>query len=564
MESKKKIILVAIVAFTIMFSYFAVAYFQDVTTRWVVQGENALPSIVLNFPDDENETENLNIEFNWTTNDADADVLDHMWFLDLIPTMNSPLKEIEDTDEVTNYSHLFTYDGLYYWKVEVTDGRDVVSSETRSISINNNTENAFPSISSYSISNDIGDIDTVFYYQLTYLDSDNNSPSFVKVIIDGTEFNMHQQEVNDTNCSDGKDYYYATNLGLGLHNYSFYISDGYAVNMTTVIEEPFVVEEYYQTPEIALTSPISGSILSNNTVTFEWNVTDGDDDILYTELWLWKGLDGIKQIYNVNSGFSIELELATYYWQVHVVDDHTENLSSKWTFGVISTGKQCSITIQPDETTEETGSSFTGDLVITNEGPIESYEVYWYVELWNLERTTRLATDSGSLAVTTTATVSYNVPVDESIEGGNYLLRAFAYDNIRDTGNLVGQDEINVVIDALTILPTDTEIKWFSLIYDSPRYVLSVEDYLQAEQIRLPLTYDYNFLFFTGSRPLNDVEVYLFSNNTFVQLSVTKVSTDIYKFGELNVDEGFLVVVINPSITDCTTVYNWLHKGDIN
>jgi len=558
---KKGVIILVIIMFLLIFT--VVAYYQNITTTWRVVIPNTPPLINLLLPVDSTTIYNTTVEFNWTSSDVDNDTLNHMWFLDSLPTMNTPLKTTQDTGEGLNHTPALVMDGVWYWKVEVTDGEDVDTSETRQVTFRNNATNTFPDIINHSISAEIGDLDTIFYYLLTYTDADNNSASAVKVYIDSIVYDMTETDVDDINCTDGKDYYYYTSLDLGIHNYSFYVSDGISFNTTSIMEGPIVVIEYYQVPQITLMNPLPGEVFLVNNITFIWNITDPDNDLLYTELWLWQGANEQKQIYDVSSGVEFDLSPATYYWQILAVDEHGENISEKRMFGVVASGKQCSVTIQADDTTEPTGGTFTGDLVITNEGPMESYEVYWYVELWDEDKDKRISGDAGSLAVTTTVTVSFEVEIPEDIAGGDYYLLAFAYDSAQDNASLIGTDELAVEVEARIILHTDMTVIWHSLIYDTPRYGVDLEEFPHATQVRIPLTYNYSWLLFSGNRALKGVEIYLFTDNVFIKATPVFVSMGVYSFGEVESKDTILIVVPNPSATDSTVIFNWLHPGDI-
>lgn len=556
MERKAKFVIVMIAVIICLVA--AVAYYQEVITRWRVTPPNTPPEISLGVPTDSATINASTLFFNWTSSDVDGDTLDHEWFIDLYPTMNSPEKITENKGELQNHSPVSLLDGIWYWKVEVSDGEAVNSSETRQVTMSEYPTNHLPDILNYSLTPIIGGVTSVFYYLITYQDADNDSADSVKVYIDGTAYNMLEVNSSDLNNSDGKYYYYQTLLSLGVHDFSFYVSDGYSANMTSTIEGPVVIPDYNTLPEITLISPSPGEIFDTINVTFLWDIFDAEDNLDYYELWLWKGSNP-KQVYSVPNGTTLQLAADTYHWQILAVDDYGQNTSEKRSFGVLATGKQCSVTIQADDTSEKTGESFTGDLVITNEGPLESYEVYWYVELWNKKKTIRYTSDVGSVAVTTTVTVSFDVPIDEDLDGGTYYLRAFAYDSSVDDGILIGQDELKVTVDVKTILYSDMTVVWYSLIYDTPRYTINLDDYPEATQIKVPLTYNYSFLFFSGIRALKGMELYLYSDSSFIQIPATIVSPGVYSFGGVEQEGMKLVIVPNPSITDCTWVFNLLH-----
>lgn len=537
------------------------AYYVSITTTWIVTIPSDTPSVTLDLPLDGNISTTNPVLFNWTSvdNDTAPGDLEHMWFLDLIPTMNTPYKITSNTGNSTNYSYNFPLGGTYYWKVEVTDGDTVNASEIRSITFDMHPGNHVPMLTNISLTPDHGNVDTDFNYTVSYTDLDNESPSAIKVCIDGTCYNMIAFNVTDTNYSDGKLYYYNTSLNIGTHNYTFYCEDTWSANMTQIYDGPFVVDNHW--PEIVLYTPTPGQVLVTSNVEFTFNVTDVDDNLLYTEVWIWKD-GGVKEIHSISNGTILELFAGTYEWQVLAVDSYGQNLSEKWSFGVLATGKQCSVTLQIDDKSMKAGENFTGDLTITNEGPNPSYEVYWYVELWDKAKNKYYSSDAGSKAVTTTVEVSYSVPIDEDLDAGRYYLRAFAYNSTKTNGTIIGQDEVLVTIAVKTIQYTEMNTLWSSLVYDTPRYSVDLSEYPLATQVRLPLEYNYSFLFFEGSRVLNTVKMFTFSNFQFTEIAISKVSVGVYEFVEQE-PNCVLIIVPNYSITDRTWLYNWLHTDDI-
>ena len=88
----------------------------------------------------------------------------------------------------------------------------------------------------------IGTSSTIFTYQITYKDSDNNPPEFgvVRLYIDGDWVAMWETNASDTYYVDGKDYYYQTTLSLGNHQYFFSVSDGFSVTTSSLMDAPSV------------------------------------------------------------------------------------------------------------------------------------------------------------------------------------------------------------------------------------------------------------------------------------------------------------------------------------
>ena len=85
-----------------------------------------------------------------------------------------------------------------------------------------------------------GDTTTNFVFQVTYIDLDNDTPSFINVYINNTKYNMTKQNLGDNDYTDGCIYIYSTNLPVGNYYYKFNTSDGGAVIDTPSYSGPTV------------------------------------------------------------------------------------------------------------------------------------------------------------------------------------------------------------------------------------------------------------------------------------------------------------------------------------
>ena len=85
-----------------------------------------------------------------------------------------------------------------------------------------------------------GDTTTNFVFQVTYIDLDNDTPSFIYVYINSVNYSMTKQDSGDNNYTDGCIYIYNTTLPVGTHNYWFSTSDGGAVIDTPGYSGPTV------------------------------------------------------------------------------------------------------------------------------------------------------------------------------------------------------------------------------------------------------------------------------------------------------------------------------------
>jgi hypothetical protein len=73
-----------------------------------------------------------------------------------------------------------------------------------------------------------GDITTKFNFTIKYQDQDNDPAFFVLACIDDVNYSMSAILPDDEDYSDGKSYWYCTQLSAGNHTYKFIISDGEA------------------------------------------------------------------------------------------------------------------------------------------------------------------------------------------------------------------------------------------------------------------------------------------------------------------------------------------------
>jgi hypothetical protein len=91
-----------------------------------------------------------------------------------------------------------------------------------------------PSITQYgAIPSTVNLGDSISFFA-AYTDLDNEAPSYVRVHIDSTDYDMLQNETGDTTYFDSKTYYYSTtSLTGGLHDYFFRVKDANSIEVTT-------------------------------------------------------------------------------------------------------------------------------------------------------------------------------------------------------------------------------------------------------------------------------------------------------------------------------------------
>jgi len=269
----RKRIKVILVLFALL-STLSYASYYYVTTTWIVS--NPDPSVTLDFPLD-NVTINVNTtEFNWTGDGGNA-TLRYVFYIDSIPTFTSPNLRAINRDKNTSYTPEPLEDGHWYWRVEVSDGEQINVSETRHLIVNTVPPNNFPSLTNMLLSPSSGTTITLFYYNVTYTDIDNDSAEYVRVYIDGNPYDLSEVNPSDSDVTDGKAYTYSTTLNISSHTYLFMCSDGNATNTTSTFFGPTVTHVVETCPESSNEQPANKSTLVSINVGY-WNITITDDD----------------------------------------------------------------------------------------------------------------------------------------------------------------------------------------------------------------------------------------------------------------------------------------------
>jgi hypothetical protein len=135
-------------------------------------------------------------------------------------------------------------DDITIW---VKDSGNAMDSQALKIKIT--SVNTAPALSSRVLTPATGDTTTPFNFQVKYKDLDGSmgdTPTFVRIVIDGTEYDMAKLNATDMDFTEGVTYTYTTYLSSGTHDYYFTCSDG-AENGRLPHTEP----DTFTTPEIA-------------------------------------------------------------------------------------------------------------------------------------------------------------------------------------------------------------------------------------------------------------------------------------------------------------------------
>ncbi len=176
-----------------------------------------------------NQTSLLNFTVNYT--DKNNDVPEYVNVL--INGTSYPMEKQNSSDEYYIDGCLYRYliylqPGTYNYSYECSDGALYNSTSTyfgiNIVGINSNS----PTLINGQVDPVTGwNGVTYFAFTVNYTDTDNNAPNYMNVTINGTSYSMTQQDIYDSNYSDGCLYLYNTTLNVvGNYSYYFNCSDG--------------------------------------------------------------------------------------------------------------------------------------------------------------------------------------------------------------------------------------------------------------------------------------------------------------------------------------------------
>ena len=153
----------------------------------------------------------------------------------------------------------------YYF--EASDGTDSARLPSGGSYSGPTVGNSVPVLSSGGVSPSSGNFITTFTFTVTYLDADNDPPTYVRVSIDGVYYEMVKQNSGDNDYTNGCVYVYSTKLGLGSHSFYFVASDGadsVRLPSTGWFSGPNVFDDV--PPELTITVPASDTTVSTGVI----------------------------------------------------------------------------------------------------------------------------------------------------------------------------------------------------------------------------------------------------------------------------------------------------------
>ncbi len=176
-------------------------------------------------------TGNITSDFNFTITYTDLGNIAPTFIRVVIDGASNPMSirnssDFDFTDGVEFiYSTSLSY-GSHEYHFEASNGSDVERVLRIGESSGPTILNAPPSLSNGTVSPSAGNESTTWFtFTVEYLDIDNDQPTYVRVYINSTPYDMGQL-VLDTNYTDGCVYNYTTNLTAGNYTYYFTTYDG--------------------------------------------------------------------------------------------------------------------------------------------------------------------------------------------------------------------------------------------------------------------------------------------------------------------------------------------------
>jgi len=173
-----------------------------------------------------------------------------------------------------NFGTFSTFAGSFYFETDYAQGNTHVF-------IDNINHTYYPNHNAPQLINGhfvpgTGDQQTPLNFTVNYSDVDNTAPAYVRVLINGTQFSMSQQDPGDTNYNDGCIYHFTTFLQPGNYSYQFTCSDGVYTNSTAIYSNLTVTMSNGNAPSLDL--PSVAPLIGDHSTTFNFTVVYFDAD----------------------------------------------------------------------------------------------------------------------------------------------------------------------------------------------------------------------------------------------------------------------------------------------
>lgn len=327
------------------------------------------------------------------------------------------------------------------------------------------TANRVPTISSGSVTPDNGPFGTTFTYSTTYTDQDGDAPSYVKVYVDGTGYDMTKILGDYTS---GATYQFLTaTLSKGSHSYYFSASDGTSAATSSSASGPTVGVP----PSLASgsVSPSSGSV--GSTFTYDVTYTDADGDApSYIKVYIDGSAYDMTKIggtYTAGATYryttsSLSTGSHTYYFTTSDGTDTDRLPSSGTSSGPTVETISTTLTISSSSPNIYSGGIQTFTATITASGSsLTGKTITWAASTGSLSATSGTTNSSGQVMVTYTApsvTTQTSVTITASFAGDtNYQLSNDSFpctvSPVQTTPSSASSTRISVFPSSFTLYP---------------------------------------------------------------------------------------------------------------
>ncbi|MGC1120288.1 MAG: Ig-like domain-containing protein [Candidatus Methanofastidiosia archaeon] len=199
-----------------------------------VSGTNTAPSLLSLQVTPSSGTQTTNFRYTVTYKDLDND--DPASLTITITGIGTfAMSELDPGDTYYKDGKVYYYDytaglspGTHSYTITANDGTDTTSvgGTGPTVTADPNTP---PTLTTYSVTPGCGNTSTVFVYQVTYTDSNNDDPASLTITITGIgTFAMSELDPGDTYYKNGKVYFYVYSGGfpIGTHSYTITANDG--------------------------------------------------------------------------------------------------------------------------------------------------------------------------------------------------------------------------------------------------------------------------------------------------------------------------------------------------
>ena len=301
-------------------SYSAWSEVRDFTV-----GENTPPTVVLISPSNGGIAKGQMIRLKWDGNDAQAHPLKYNLYLDKTDGSTLVAENIS-----TEHYDIELENGIYKWKVSVTDGEYSATSEiwtfTKSVNALPNAELVSPYNNSVILKP---------WVELIWRGYDDDSePLKYDIYVETLGSGLGFEKVAE--LYDGVKYNYSISK-RGTYRWYVQPNDGWEYGLGSKIYTFDVEISVNSLPTVSLLAPKNGAIVGSAQVTLIWNASDLDEEQTTYDIYLdtsptpsvklFSGVTENKCVYTALSG-------TKYYWRVDISDGKGKSSSEVWSFTV--------------------------------------------------------------------------------------------------------------------------------------------------------------------------------------------------------------------------------------